>query len=671
MVKSNLVKSVNYPEIKTLDEEDRNHDADMYELQVLGVDCIIALGLPKFAFIDKDIVYYPVYLIKNDRVDSQIGLYEIMKNRQVSVLDEDGDIDIERLGPLLLYSYVNPEYLKEQEDEPAAVVIPPTQDADGAPDDEEDSTDEEEEEDDDEGEDDEEEDEDGNKTFSPLKGQDAEQAVKERKAYKKTANEPWVQTFMTNKNYNIVDNEGGGDCLFAAIRDGLSRVGINTTVAQLRDQLAQEATQDVFEGYRVMFETTQGEIVALGADMKAMTKEFNEITKRGKQTHDREVLKELTAQAKQIKANHNRAKREKRNAQRLAAEYAFMKGVTDLDKFRAKVRTCDFWGETWAISTLERVLNIKLVIFSREAFRDKDMDNVLLCGQLNDAILEEQGIFTPNHYVMVEYLGQHYTLVTYKDRGAFNFTELPYDLKTKIVSRCLERAAGPFYIIPDFRAFMESLHIEPPLPNPEEDGGPPGDVTSDLFDENVVFQFYSKSANAPRPGKGSGEKIVPSEEINFSELATIPEWRRKLSNFWVAPFDLDGHRWSSVEHYYQASKFKENNPQFYLQFTLDANPQGELAKDPALAKAAGGKSGKFKGKRVREADIVIDPNFFNGRHKSEMKAAQMAKFSQNAELKEMLLATKMAKLQHFVRASPPVVFMDLMEVRRELGKSSK
>ena len=37
MVKSNLVKTINYLEIKTLDEEDRNHDADMYELQVLGM----------------------------------------------------------------------------------------------------------------------------------------------------------------------------------------------------------------------------------------------------------------------------------------------------------------------------------------------------------------------------------------------------------------------------------------------------------------------------------------------------------------------------------------------------------------------------------------------------------------------------------------------------------
>merc|ERR1711871_1790177 len=157
MVKSNLVKSVNYPEIRTLDEEDKNHDADMYELQIQGVDCIIALGTAKFAFIDQDVVYYPVYLIKNDRVDSQIGLYE------------DGDIDIDRLGPLLLYSYVNSEYLKEQE-EPAAKTAPPTQNADGEPDEEDE--DEEEDEEDEEEEEEEEDDEEGEeKTFSPLKSQ--------------------------------------------------------------------------------------------------------------------------------------------------------------------------------------------------------------------------------------------------------------------------------------------------------------------------------------------------------------------------------------------------------------------------------------------------------------------------------------------------------------------
>lgn len=49
-----------------------------------------------------------------------------------------------------------------------------------------------------------------------------------------------------------------------------------------------------------------------------------------------------------------------------------------------------------------------------------------------------------------------------------------------------------------------------------------------------------------------------------------------------------------------------------------------------------------------------------------MKDAMMAKFSQHEELKKLLLATKQGKLVHFQRGSPPVVFTELMEVRREL-----
>ena len=95
------------------------------------------------------------------------------------------------------------------------------------------------------------------------------------------------------------------------------------------------------------------------------------------------------------------------------------------------------------------------------------------------------------------------------------------------------------------------------------------------------------------------------------------------------------------------------------------NPEGELAKDPAMAKGAGGKTGKYKGKLIRPKEVKIDPNFFSGRHKQEMKAAQGAKFSQSPELLELLLATN-DKLTHFVRGSEPVVFTELMEVRREL-----
>ena len=48
--------------------------------------------------------------------------------------------------------------------------------------------------------------------------------------------------------------------------------------------------------------------------------------------------------------------------------------------------------------------------------------------------------------------------------------------------------------------------------------------------------------------------------------------------------------------------------------------------------------------------------------------AMKAKFSQNKDLKNMLIATKNAKLVHFSRGSPPVVFYNLMKIRDMLKK---
>ena len=49
-----------------------------------------------------------------------------------------------------------------------------------------------------------------------------------------------------------------------------------------------------------------------------------------------------------------------------------------------------------------------------------------------------------------------------------------------------------------------------------------------------------------------------------------------------------------------------------------------------------------------------------------MKDAMRAKFSQNADLKQLLIETKDAKLVHYVRGAPPVVFNNLMQVRKRL-----
>jgi len=51
-------KEINYPEIKILDPEDKNFDASMYAITVLGKDIIIALGQAKYTFVDDNIIYF-------------------------------------------------------------------------------------------------------------------------------------------------------------------------------------------------------------------------------------------------------------------------------------------------------------------------------------------------------------------------------------------------------------------------------------------------------------------------------------------------------------------------------------------------------------------------------------------------------------------------------------
>ena len=55
-------------------------------------------------------------------------------------------------------------------------------------------------------------------------------------------------------NYSQKDNEAGGDCLFAVIRDGLAGVGENMTVKEIREELVKEVNEDIFKTYREKYE---------------------------------------------------------------------------------------------------------------------------------------------------------------------------------------------------------------------------------------------------------------------------------------------------------------------------------------------------------------------------------------------------------------------------------
>ena len=237
------------------------------------------------------------------------------------------------------------------------------------------------------------------------------------------------------------------------------------------------------------------------------------------------------------------------------------------------------------------------------------------------------------------------------------------DLKKLVADKCLEKNAGPFALIPDFQKFKatiqktiikEGQHDYEELSEAKLRG---------MYDDNIVFVFYNKSNVKPLPGKGAGGEKIPGDKLkDFTTLASTPQWRKKLDDFWVQPFMIDNHKWASVEHYYQGSKFKKTHPEFYLSFSLDSGT--ELSKNPKFAHTVGGRA-KHK---LKPATVEIDPDFYGERNIKARADALFAKFSQNMDLCDMLKLTYPAKLVLRKRGQKPEENTPLMQVRQQLMK---
>jgi len=241
MVHSKLDDTINYIETRLLEKEDESYDAPIYDYVVLGETITIAIGQSKYNFIDKNIIYYPVYIIKNDKVHSQIGLYEILHANLTDYMDEDGDIDIVKLGEPLLYSFFKIEkngkgkekgkekekngLLSEQMSKMSIVNESESQNE-------------------------------SDQSYINDSQEDYE--------YESTdENEIWINDYLKSNEYNIIDNEGGGDCLFASIRDGLRGVGKNISVQEMRNKLALDpSVERVYKNYKELFEMYKNNLMS-------------------------------------------------------------------------------------------------------------------------------------------------------------------------------------------------------------------------------------------------------------------------------------------------------------------------------------------------------------------------------------------------------------------------
>lgn len=689
MVESKINKeNVKYNENSIIknEKDDLNHLSFVYETELYGKDIEILLGKQNNVYLDKHgIIYFSVYLVINDLPRKRIGIFEIEANKLIeSIDDEDGSMDLS-IGELLYFVHENElhEYFEKYDKTTNTNSADDEIDLDYedltsiSPDSSDDSM------------------EifkvevDKNKirkTTSPsdksifeekeitsplptLQEENEETSIKEKEKYKENTNTTWIEKFSKNNNFGIIDNEGGGDCLFATIRDAFKQIGKITTVDKLRYQLSLELTDDIFENYRSLYYAVSNDYKQIKKDLIEVQTTEKRLTKSISESTDRNKSEQLNELKKKEEEKKKKLLKDKKIAKDLLKDFIFMENIETVEDYKDYIRSSRFWGDTWTLSTLERLLNIKIIVLSEESYPDH-LDDVMQCGQINDSEVDALKRFQPDYYVMVSYTGDHYKLITYKEKKILSFKEIPYDIKMVIINKCLEKNAGPYYLIPDFKKFKERMGLDP---NEGEKSNENDVIQKDLYNGDIVFMFHEKANNKPVAGLGNGEKMdliqAIDPKLGFKDLNSIHEWRRKLDDSYEAPFNMDGMRWNTVTHYFLGSQFKKGFPDFYKEFSLDSN--SDISKDLKKARAAGSESGKLDKKLIRDEKIKIDPDFYElgvePRHERERKHALEAKFTQNLDLLQTLMSTKNAKLMQFRRGKEPLVDELLMKVRKNIG----
>lgn len=667
MVNSKLKPEIEFNESKKTNAEDVGFSTDLYEVEILETRVIVALGKIKYTYTGKNIFYFLVYLIdKEDKVKAQIGVMEFAK----SDVSDYALGDLEQFAKdgheLLLHSFVDKEFLSED-----SLQNVGNQDKN----EKEDKSEKDEKKEkvkDDSDDDDEKEDlhaikipkKESDKDvplvkdaiFEDMTNVDVPDLLQEEtkaeadKLKNKSANLNWVQRFMKNDNYRIHNMAKDRDSFFSTVLYAFKQLGKKTTIETLRNIVADGVNSDALQMYSSLYNAFNNEIADNQHKISVVKSNIQKTKERYKDTNDIATNKMLLEQINAFKDDAKTFQKYVAKYQPFVERFQFMKEVHNAAQLRSKIMESTYAADDFAVAKIEEKLNIKLILLSKTRFDAGDEDAVIMCSYSGGDVTK------PEYYIIATFENNHFDLVSYKDKKILKFMELPYYMKTLVVNKCIERNARVFHRVTDFRDFQTKFGIDP-VANSYEDGI----VVSELYDDTTHFMFYTASADE-EPGEGSGEKISEKNKLLFKDLSK--NWRRQLDDEFQAPFMLDNKQWQTVEHFYQASKFKKGFPDFYASFSLDSD--SEIAKDVKKAKAAGGKSGRFEKELLRPSQVKIDADFYGGRDVVERKNAIKAKFQQNEDLKKTLIKTKDAKLLHFVRGQEPEIDKILMEVRKAL-----
>lgn len=661
-----------YNETTEIEPDDEKFESFQYDILFTDIDkenpIPIIFGQIKHKYESRGILYYPVYFLNKQNIASQIGVLEIKKDKVLDIY-EDGEL-IPDVSMILLYSFVNKEYLEslDKSKQNMQEVEAPEEEYEEKEEEEEENLSSDS--------------EDSlfrvktkskQKTVSKksifsadihkkqvptLPEETKEDASITRKSYNLAPSDDWIVKLMKNKNYKIHDTN---NCLFDVVVKAFSEIGEKITVDQLRELLAEEVTEEIFQNecqLRIEYDNIQNETEKT---IEASRRTLNLLKKRIKtvdiNVDEKRRIIEEAKKTKQTIADLSKQSRDYANfvKRNLSPNFNEMQGITNVDKYKDFVRSHKYCAEKWSITALEHALHMKFIILSEDAYKDQAYDSVLDCGK------DDERTFAPNFYIIVSLARYRYNIVSYKDKKLLMYREIPYDVKMMIINKCMEMNAGNYNYIQDFRNLKSRMGI--PLDEVEAEDDRDYGVE---YDRDVVFNFNSSSQDKTMPGFGCGENIPNDQIFQYITLSEIPEWRNKLDDAWIAPFTMDRRRWISVDNGIEGSKYSKTYPDFSILFSLDSD--SPISKNPALAKIVGGK-GKHE---LKPPNVKPDSDYFTERSVTTRRNALVAKFEQNLDLRDTLLATKNATLKQFTRGKKPIVRYDLMRVRDYLaGKSMR
>lgn len=631
MVKSKLNKKIVYEEDRKIEGKDIDYETSVYEVNIVKYHkrVKITLGKENLLYEPEGVLYYNIYLIDDDdNALYKIGIFELaVRDKKIFENTED----IENYGNILWFSNLT-------ESEINNVSIDYDSDVSDIVDD------------------------------SIVAGQygkkinnfrniiigneDKEFANKVRSYFvSDVKRNNWVQEFMKNANYDLVDNEGDGDCFFCVLRDAFKYAGVDISVSTMRNLLSKEADETLFLNYKEQYDMYSKRLMEDKKKLKVFNKKYKELEKDAMKVDDKKKKLKLMNSMEKIKLDHDKLKDEMNITEELLQEFIFMNEIHNMNDFRRFILKKDFWADTWVVSTIERILNVKCILMSSDAYEQEDKDNVIHCNQLNDDLLSSIGEFNPDFYIIMDYNGYHYQLIRYSKKGILKFNELPYDLKNLILYKCLEGENGPYNIIPDFLKLKKERGFSTKTTTSDVD-------LDNIYSSTTIFQIYNKSSDK-LPGKGKGESINEEDITKYSNLKKIKDWRRKLSHMWPIELEIDGNTFQSVEHYVQANKFT-SYPDFYKQFSLESKSTLSLSPEKAYSMGLSNSS-------IRDKKYKIDPSFSTN-YDDIIEKALRKKFVSNIEFKKMLKETHDSKIMEYKRASKPRVMNELIRLRKEIRK---